>query len=148
MDNPFKFLRAPEWETLRKSAKEQRHAIGDTLLAAGTKPRGIMVIKEGTVAVRRDSAGFDLTVAELEAGAVFGEMSFIESIPAEVSLVAVTDVTVLFIDHTQVQAIIRDNPAFYGRFFQSLAFILSRRLREMTSAVGKQPADDWLSGGD
>ena len=26
----------------------------------------------------------------------------------------------------------------------SLAFLLSRRLREMTCAVGKQPADDWL----
>ena len=144
MDNPFKFLRDPEWETLKSSATRQQHAEGATLLAAGTKPRGIMVIESGNVAVRRDSAGFDITVAELDAGAIVGEMSFIESMPAEVSLVAMTDVCVLFIDHQQVQSIIRDNPAFYGRFFQSLAFLLSRRLREMTSAVGKQPADDWL----
>ena len=116
MDNPFKFLRDPEWETLKSSATRQQHAEGATLLAAGTKPRGIMVIESGNVAVRRDSAGFDITVAELDAGAIVGEMSFI-----------------------------RDNPAFYGRFFESLAFLLSRRLREMTSAVGKQPADDWLN---
>lgn len=107
-----------------------------------------MVISQGTAAVRRDSAGFALTVAELEAGAIFGEMSFIESMPAEVSLVALTQMETLFIDHATVQSIIRDNPAFYGRFFQSLAWLLSRRLRDMTSAVGKQPADDWLSGGD
>lgn len=148
MDNPFKFLRDAEWATLKASAKAQRFAEGDVLLTAGTRPRGITVVEEGTVAVRRDSSGFDLTVAELDAGAVFGEMSFIESIPAEVSLVALTDVRTMFIDHAQVQAIIRDNPAFYGRFFQSLAFILSRRLREMTSAIGKQPADDWLSADD
>ncbi len=115
------------------------------LLAAGTTPRGIMVIVSGTAAVQRDSAGFAITVAELEAGSIFGEMSFIESMPAEVSLVATTAVEVLFIDHATVKSIIHDNPAFYGRFFQSLAWLLSRRLRDMTSAVGKQPADDWLS---
>ena len=145
MDNPFKFLRDPEWNTLKSSAKRQSFALGDTLLAAGTKPRGIMVLESGTIAVQRDSAGFGITIAELEAGAIFGEMSFIESMPAEVSLVAQTDGQLLFIDHAQVQSIIRDNPAFYGRFFQSLAWLLSRRLREMTSAVGKQPDDDWLA---
>ncbi len=148
MENPFKFLRGPEWDTLKAGAKVQKFAEGDTLLAAGSTPRGIMIIEMGTAAVRRDSAGFALTVAELEAGAIFGEMSFIESMPAEVSLVALTEIQVLFIDHATVQSIIRDNPAFYGRFFQSLAWLLSRRLRDMTSAVGKQPADDWLSGGD
>ena len=148
MDNPFKFLREPEWATLKASAKQQDFAEGEVLLAAGTKPRGISVVVSGTVAVRRDLAGFDITIAEIEPGAIFGEMSFIESMPAEVSLVALTDVKTLFIDHAQVQTIIRDNPAFYGRFFQSLAYILSRRLRELSSAVGKQPADDWINEGD
>ena len=34
MDNPFKFLRDPDWETLKSSATRQQHAEGATLLAA------------------------------------------------------------------------------------------------------------------
>lgn len=114
------------------------------LLESGQKPTGIMIVRSGTVNVCKGAAGFNLVVAEHGEGAIFGEMSFIESIPAEVSLVAATPVEVLSITHAHVQAIIKDNPAFYGRFFQSLAYLLSRRLRDTTSRIGKQPADDWL----
>lgn len=115
------------------------------MLEAGQKPTGIMIVRSGKVNVCKGAAGFNLVIAEHGEGAIFGEMSFIESIPAEVSLVAATPVEVAIIAHAQVQAIIKDNPAFYGRFFQSLAYLLSRRLRETTSRIGKQPADNWLS---
>lgn len=120
------------------------------LLAEGQKPGGIMVVKSGSIRVCKDAAGFSLTLAEHGPGAIFGEMSFIEAMPAEVSLVAAAPSDVLFVTHSQVQAIIRDNPAFYGRFFQSLAYLLSRRLRETTSRMTGATAevgDGWATGG-
>lgn len=147
MDKPFKFLRDAEWETLKRSAEHRRFEPGATILAAGDKPSGIMVVEQGTINVVRDSGvGFALTVAELGPGSITGEMSFIEAVPADVGLVADDDVAVLYITHAQVKAIILDNPAFYGRFFQSLAFLLSRRLRETTSRIGKQAGgDEWIA---
>jgi extracellular factor (EF) 3-hydroxypalmitic acid methyl ester biosynthesis protein len=145
MENPFKFLRDAEWQTLAANAELKRYAAEDVLLSEGQKPSGIHIVKSGTVRVCKDTAGFALTVGEHGDGAIFGEMSFIEALPAEVSLVAATPVEALFVTHAQIQAIIRDNPAFYGRFFQSLAWLLSRRLRATTGLVAAQrKGEDWL----
>jgi CRP-like cAMP-binding protein len=150
MDNPFKFLRDAEWQTLSANAELKRYAPDEVLLAEGQKPGGIFIVKSGLVKVCKDTAGFALTLAEHGPGTIFGEMSFIEALPAEVSLVAADAVETLFVTHSQVQAIIRDNPAFYGRFFQSLAYLLSRRLRETTARMASAQSEDsdgWATGG-
>lgn len=147
MDNPFKFLRDPEWQTLAAGAQTKRFDADAVILNEGDKPTSLMIVSKGTVKVCREPAGFRITIAEHGPGAIFGEMSFIEAMPADVSLVAGTPVELVLVTHAQVQAIIKDNPAFYGRFFQSLAYILSRRLRDTTTQVVGQPGDDWASGG-
>jgi extracellular factor (EF) 3-hydroxypalmitic acid methyl ester biosynthesis protein len=145
MDNPFKFLRDAEWQTLAAGAEQRDYTDGDVILPEGRKATGLYVVQRGTVKVCREQAGFRITIAESGPGAIFGEMSFIEAAPADVSLIAADEVGVLFVSHAQVQAIIRDNPAFYGRFFQSLAYLLSRRLRATTGLVAAQrKGENWL----
>ena len=87
---------------------------------------------------------FSLEIAQLGAGELFGDMGFIEGLPASASIIAQEPTTVEIIDPEHVRHLIKMDPGFYGRFYQSLAKILSRRLRE---AIVQSVADfSW--GGD
>lgn len=143
MDNPFKFLRDAEWQALLSHAQLKQFAPDDVILQEGHKPGGIIVIKAGEVKVCRDTAGFQIELSEAGPGEIYGEMSFIEAEPANASVMAKTPVELLYITHAHVQSIIRENPGFFGRFFQSLAYILSQRLRETTGQVAGERANVW-----
>lgn len=145
MQNPFKFLRDAEWKALLANAELKTFAPEDMILEENHKPGGILMIRSGEVKVCRDHAGFQIELSEAGPGEIFGEMSFIEAEPANASVIAKTNVELLYVTHAQVQSIIRENPGFFGRFFQSLAFILSQRLRETTGQVASQrvSADTW-----
>lgn len=145
MENPFKFLRDAEWKALLSHAQLKEFGPDAVILEEGHKPGGIIVIRSGAVKVCRDHAGFQIELSEAGPGEIFGEMSFIESEPANASVIAKSKVEVLYITHAHVQSIIRENPGFFGRFFQSLAWILSQRLRETTGQVTTQKADAWTS---
>lgn len=143
MENPFKFLRDAEWQTLMRSAQSKTFEPEDVILEEGHKPKGLIIITKGKVKVCREHLGFRIQLSEAGPGAIFGEMSFIESETANASVVAETDVQLIYITHEQVQAIIRENPGFFGRFFQSLAYLLSQRLRDTTGQVTRERADSW-----
>jgi|SRR5690606_18538748 len=143
MENPFKFLRDAEWSVLLGKAEVQAFAPDAVILEESCKPGGIIVIRKGEVKVCRNHAGFQIELSEAGPGEIYGEMSFIEAEPANASVIAKTPVELLYITHAQVQSIIRENPGFFGRFFQSLAWILSQRLRETTGQVATQRADTW-----
>lgn len=143
MENPFKFLRDAEWSVLLGKAEVQAFEPDAVILRENHKPGGIIVIRAGEVKVCRDHAGFQIELSEAGPGEIYGEMSFIEAEPANASVIAKTPVELLYITHAQVQSIIRENPGFFGRFFQSLAWLLSQRLRETTGQVAIQRADSW-----
>jgi CRP-like cAMP-binding protein len=136
MQNPFKFLRPAEWEVLLAKAEQRVYKPEETILRQGDKPSGIYIIQKGKAKIVRDSFGFQLAVAEHGPGSIFGEMSFIESEVTNTAVVADELCGVVIISHAVVQEIINQNPGFYGRFFQSLAYILSQRLRATTGMLG------------
>lgn len=140
MQNPFKFLRPAEWEVLIAKAEQTVFKPDDVILQQGAKPSGIYIIQKGKAKVVKDSFGFLLAVAEYGPGAIFGEMSFIEAEVANTAVVAEETCGVMIISHQVVQEIIAQNPGFYGRFFQSLAYLLSQRLRATTGLVGQDPS--------
>ncbi len=135
MNNPFKFLRDAEWQALYSRSQHMTFKPDTVLLEEGYKPKGILIIETGKAKVCRDHAGFQIQLSEAGPGTIFGEMSFIESETANASVIAETDTTAIYITHEQIQSIIRENPGFFGRFFQSLAYLLSQRLRETTGQV-------------
>lgn len=144
MDNPFKFLKDDEWRAMTAYAENRKYTEDEVILAEGEKPKGLFVIRSGAVNVCRSPAGFRIIIAEAGPGAIFGEMSFIESEPADVSVEAAGDVEAAFISHDNVKKAIEKNPAIFGRLFQSLAWILSRRLRRTTGRVVDDLAEsDW-----
>jgi len=139
MQNPFKFLRPAEWEVLMAKAEQRVFKPEEVILKQGDKPSGIYIIQKGKAKVVKDSFGFAIAVAEYGPGAIFGEMSFIEAEVANTAVIAEDTCGVMIVKHAVVQEIIQQNPGFFGRFFQSLAYILSQRLRHTTGLVGQEP---------
>jgi extracellular factor (EF) 3-hydroxypalmitic acid methyl ester biosynthesis protein len=145
MQSPFKFLRPAEWEVLLNKSEQRMYKPEDVILRQGEKPSGIYIVQKGKAKVVKEQFGFQLAIAEYGPGAIFGEMSFIESEVANTAVVAEEPCGVVIVGHALVQEIINQNPGFYGRFFQSLAYILSQRLRATTGMVGGQ---EWQKAHD
>ena len=140
----FKFLRDEEHNQLLKDSERKAFNPGEVLIQEGARQTSIYIIVKGEVKVQRDHEGFAIELSRHGAGEIFGDMSFIEGQAASASVVAGDEEVLVFIvHHNHVSNLMGQNPAFAARFYQSLAEILSRRLRETTNLVQKDAAAVW-----
>ena len=134
MDHRFlKYLDEGDWEKLDASTERQRFAPDEVILAEGDRRHALFVIEQGAARVERRHAEFHLEIARLEAGEVFGEMSFVEGYSASASVVADEDCEVAVIEGDAVDRLIAADDRFAARFYRSLAEVLSQRLRRTTA---------------
>ncbi len=124
----------PEEEIfLLKSADTHAYDGGETIIEEGIRPQYIFVIEEGTARVlRRGAGGGRAEVVYLGRGDIVGEMSFVDAAPASASVVAETALRALCIPAEMIQALMRGDLGFSGRFYHSLALTLAERLRDTT----------------
>ena len=140
----FKFLRDEEHNQLLKDSERKAFKPGEVLIQEGAKQTSIYVIVKGEAKVQRDHEGFAIELSRHGPGEIFGDMSFVEGQAASASVVAGDEeVLVFIIHHDHISTLMGQNPAFAARFYQSLAEILSRRLRETTNLVQKDAAAVW-----
>ena len=133
-EHTFEKLTADERKFLLGCAKPQHYLDHETILEEGSSSEAIYILVEGEVRVERKGptsgkSGKPAEIARLGQGAVFGEMSFVDTAGASASVVADGAVDCLRIDRAAIHNCIRFEPAFAGRFYHSLACTLSRRLR-------------------
>lgn len=130
MNDSFQFLTSEDRHLFESKAERRIYAADESILAEGSTEQAIFLIRRGTVRVERDHLGSGVPFARLEAGEVFGEMSFLENTGASASVVADERVEVDVIDGPHVQALLVSVPGLATRFYQSLAVALSARLRQ------------------
>jgi CRP-like cAMP-binding protein len=68
-------------------------------------------------------------------------MSFVDTEAISTDIVAIGDVTIDIVTDEDIEALIKEDPMFYGRFYHALAKLISYRLRKRneqmaTSAFG------------
>jgi CRP-like cAMP-binding protein len=134
----FKYLTEDELKRLVQVADKNHYdpENEDFLIREGEQQTGLFIIRTGRVAVKVEHmAGFAIELAQHGAGEIFGEMSFIEDQPASASVVPTEPTDAIIIKHEHIEQLIAEDPQIYGRFYQSLAEILSRRLRETSEKV-------------
>ncbi|MGE5624593.1 MAG: Crp/Fnr family transcriptional regulator [Bacillota bacterium] len=140
----FKFLRDEEHNQLLQSCERKAYKPGATLIQEGEKQTALYLIVKGEVKVQREHEGFAIELSRHTAGEIFGDMSFIEGQAASASVIAGDEEVLAFvITHAHISTLMAQNPAFAARFYQSLADILSRRLRETTNLVQKDATSVW-----
>jgi len=116
------------------TGKRQRIPVNTTLIEEGQNIDFVYIVVDGAFAVRASALG-GKDIAQLRAGEIVGEMSFVDSRPPSASVVALEDSMVLAIPRTSLTERLGD-PWFAARFYRSLAVFLANRLRNTVARLG------------
>ncbi|MCB8839418.1 cyclic nucleotide-binding domain-containing protein [Aurantimonas sp. VKM B-3413] len=135
-------LSTRDWGLLRDLATCLPFRRGDTILEEGDTRRALMLIRTGAVRVQRTERGTGITIAQLGAGEIFGEMGFVENAPASASVMAETDGSVDVIEAEALQSVMASEPGFAVRFYHSIAITLARRLRRTSRRLAQTGASE------
>ncbi|MGH1518488.1 cyclic nucleotide-binding domain-containing protein [Chryseobacterium sp. JK1] len=108
---------------------------GYQLINKGQSIDSLFIVLSGQLSVFSDN-NFRNAVAKLEAGEVVGEMSFLESRPPSVHVVATKPSVVYQISRDVISARMAENSEFKSNFYYALALFLSNRLRKTTDQLG------------
>lgn len=131
----LRYLTADDERMLLEKAERLSAAAGETLLEEGSRRQALFVLVGGIARVERSHLGKGIGYARLTAGALFGEMSFLEGSGASASVVAEEPCEVDVVDGAVVQSLAASVPGLGTRFYQSLAVLLSERLRETAALL-------------
>jgi CRP-like cAMP-binding protein/SAM-dependent methyltransferase len=131
----LQYLTGDDERLLLEKASDVSVAVHEVLLGEGSRRQALFLLRDGTVRVERAHLGQGVAIARLGPGSIFGEMSFLESGPASASVVAETPARVAVVEGRDVQSLIGSVPGFGTRFYQSLAVMLSGRLRDAAALL-------------
>lgn len=110
-------------------------AAGELIIEQNSHVTALFIVVEGAVRVEREYLGRKVVVARLTSGDLFGEMSFLEDTAVSASVVADTDAVVRRLETSAARSLLQSVPGLAARFYESLAMILSKRLRDITSEL-------------
>jgi CRP-like cAMP-binding protein len=104
----------------------EHHAAGEDVFREGDLGTEMYIVHAGQVEILKSVEGVEKQLAVLEKGDFFGEMSLLEELPRAATARAMTDVTLLAINGSTFDQMLRGNPEIGVRMMRKL----SRRLRE------------------
>jgi hypothetical protein len=135
MDSKLKYLTTEDYNVLLEKAQIATYQQHEVILKEGRLSPAIYLIRKGIVRVERAASGRDVAIAFLEPGEIFGEMSFIEAVATSAAIIAQEEVEVCVLDKDYLYSLLTSVPGLSDRFYQSLAYNLSSRLRQTSSLV-------------
>jgi CRP-like cAMP-binding protein len=119
----FSDLTPRELRRLLRSTEEYSYPEGAVFVKEGARSEQLFVILEGTARVIRRGR----TVARIQPGDFFGEISLLDGQPRTATVIAETPVRCLVLLRKEFEKIIAEMPAVASRVLRSLAV----RFREM-----------------
>jgi CRP-like cAMP-binding protein len=129
----FKDVDTAKLKLIVLASQRASYRIGDRLLTEGERADTVFIILEGKANVMRNDGNGDVQIAQVESGAVVGEMGVVLDKPYSGTIIAETPVTVLRIDKRTFLDLLTQVPQF------SLALIreLANRLLETSNLYVK-----------
>lgn len=120
---------------LSRATKSSRWYAGAIIVAQNEAPRGLYLVCSGSAkAVVFGENGREVTVAQLEAGDIYGETAILGDGVLGVSLVASTEATVLTIGRDALLDVLHANPDVSLRLLHEMA-VRQRRADEMIGSL-------------
>jgi extracellular factor (EF) 3-hydroxypalmitic acid methyl ester biosynthesis protein len=122
------YLTPNDWSLIADKAVRMTFKQGESIVQKGKRTNGIYLLLKGTIRVQIPTWK---TLPQIGPGEIFGEMSYLEELPASASVVAHEAVEAYFLDRPTLQSLFELFPHLASRFYRSLATNLSRRLRDL-----------------
>jgi len=134
-------LTEQDWTALLNNALRVTYAKGDTILEEGSQRRAIFLLDRGYATISSSHQGQGIHLNQIGPGELFGEISFLEGRGASASVIAEEEAEVRIIDEAALQSLLSAVPGLATRFYQSLALVLSQRLRKLSSRFATVQGD-------
>jgi CRP-like cAMP-binding protein len=110
---------------------------GQIIIEQGVPVDAVFILLEGRLSVwLRPRKSPEREIAQLNAGEIVGEMSFVDSRPPSATVKALQDSTVFSISKAALNAKLIADQGFGARFYRALAIYLSTTVRERHRALG------------
>jgi CRP-like cAMP-binding protein len=136
----FKVLTDDEREQLAERLVPTPFSAGEVMTRQGAVAHWLYILASGTCEVRRrNDAGVEHAVAEIEAPAFFGEMGLMTGEPRSANVVATTPCECFRLDKASFEAIIRERP----ELTEALSAVLARRRVQL--AMAQEGGDSSMS---
>ncbi|REJ82636.1 MAG: cyclic nucleotide-binding domain-containing protein [Planctomycetota bacterium] len=125
-------MNSDELDAVFRLTESEDFAAGEEILTEGLAYQSLWIIVTGRCEVVKSGNGLEPNrLAELEEGAVFGEMSFFEKAPHSASVRALSDVSTMRLTRRRFEDLRKNCPAAADKIACNLVNILSTRLRRM-----------------
>ena len=135
----FRDLSEEDVAGLMDSAPMRTSGKGTVFYGAQDGPEVLFLLKSGRVELYRESpAGKKLTLAVIEPGAIFGEMSLVDQRLVGTSAMAVEDSVICAMSRDDVQALMLRHPAVAVRIME----VLAGRLHQTRDALQEMAFND------
>lgn len=125
-----------EW--LARTGRIRTCKEGEVLINEGVATQDLYFVLDGEVGVQIKGVG---EVARLGRGEVVGEMSFVDLSPPSATILAHGGARVLAVEKAAIDARLRRDNGFAGRFYKAIAIFLADRLR---STMGRMRSTEGL----
>ncbi len=123
-------LTSNDWVLIGAKAKRRAFTLGQEIIREGDQSGAIYIIRRGTASVELLNSRSRTVLAWLKEGDICGDMAFIEKGNATASVIAKEEeVEADEIRTDDLRALFDTFPGLASRFYESLAVVLVRRLR-------------------
>ena len=114
--------------------------VGDRLITKGETIENLYIVLSGELSIN-DGVSQN-HIALIGSGEIVGEMSFLESRPPSVSVIATQPTSVFCISRELMNSRLATNLEFRANFYYAISLFLSNRLRKTTSQLGYGSPDE------
>lgn len=134
----FEGLGNGELSILYHNIYERTYLKNEPLFYEGDIGRALFILVEGKILLTKKSDdGGEITLAELESGDYFGEMTLVDELPRSASAVAAEDSRLLLLYKSKLEGILARHPRIGTAIMGHLSRNLSARLRDANARLAK-----------
>lgn len=131
--SPLDFVTTNDWILIKAGARQLKFAPGDALIVQDSPGGTMFLIRSGKARIAANGT----TLAHIGPGQICGEIAFLDNQLSSASVIAEEPVEVDAMDWAELHRIFRMFPHVGSRFYQSLAVLLSRRLRDTSAKLAE-----------
>lgn len=131
----FHGLDEPDAARICKGLLDREFSPGESVLTEGDDTQALWLILSGECIVSRNSEQGERILAVLNAGDVFGEMSFVRNAPHSASIIAATPLKVCCYKREEFLTFAAERPEAGYMIATNIACVLAERLRRMDTWV-------------
>lgn len=124
-------------KTLNACVKERTLKAGELVFKRGMENDEMYFIRKGTVKIVLElSSGLIRHLATFGHGDFFGDMAFLDKGKRSANAICVGDVSLFVLSRNEFDNFSEKHPEIKGKFFERLAYVISKRLRQTDIELG------------